>query len=144
MVILRPTGEDGFELLLLRKPRKNDAWQLPQGGVEEGEAIEEAALRELEEEAGVSACHVLGVSERVYTYDFPESYRRFRPDDVCGQKIHFVLAHVPRDTPVRVDGKEINAFRWVRPEQVVKYVKREEYLELVLALVEEARVLMKG
>ncbi len=142
VVLLRPVPDGGVELLLLRKPRRNDAWQLPQGGVEAGEDLEAAALRELMEEAGIVTCRVLGVSDRIYTYDFPASYRRFRPDDVCGQEIHFILAAVPRDTPVRVDGEEIAGFRWVRPEQAGKYVKRPEYLELVLGLVGEARGLL--
>nr|WP_245542199.1 NUDIX domain-containing protein [Rubellimicrobium thermophilum] len=32
------------------------AWQLPQGGIDEGESAEQAALRELEEETGIPPC----------------------------------------------------------------------------------------
>ena len=37
-----------------RLDRNSDAWQMPQGGVEKGEDPAEAALRELEEETGIS------------------------------------------------------------------------------------------
>ncbi len=51
LIVLRPRrgGSGDPQMLLLHKPRKRDAWQLPQGGCEEGETIEQAALRELME-----------------------------------------------------------------------------------------------
>lgn len=134
-------GKPGvFELLLLRKPRKRDAWQLPQGGVEAGETTEMAALRELKEEAGISA-RIIGVSKRCYKYDFPASYRRFRPDNVCGQCIRFVFAVPGNESPVQVDGKEIDEHVWILPEQLPRYIKRRAYLQLVQQLWEEAKKL---
>ncbi len=130
--------ETVYQILLLHKPRKKDAWQLPQGGVEEGENATEAALRELKEEAGLDGCRVIGVSERVYQYDFPESYRRFRPDNVCGQRIEYVFALAPKDAKVTVDGKEVDAEAWVDVTQLGLYIKRKEYLEIVEGLYTEA------
>lgn len=131
-----------YEVLLVHKPRKNDAWQLPQGGVEEGESIQQAALRELKEEAGVSA-EVIGMSEKTYQYDFPDHYRRFRPDNVCGQKVHFVFAQSDGST-VSVDGEEIDQHLWVLPEQVAQHLERKEYLSLVLELYDEAVANLKS
>lgn len=50
-----------------------DAWQMPQGGVDEGEAPRDAALRELEEETGVRAGLVEIVAETSdwIPYDLP-------------------------------------------------------------------------
>lgn len=142
LLLVRPrAGKPGvLEILLLRKPRKRDAWQLPQGGVEQGETVEEAALRELREEAGISA-RIIGVSKKCYQYDFPASFRRFRPDHVCGQCIRFVFA-VPGDaSPIRVDGKEIEEHLWVLPQELPRYIKRRVYLQLVQQLWEEAKKL---
>jgi putative (di)nucleoside polyphosphate hydrolase len=139
VLLLKPTNEAGvFQILLLHKPRKKDAWQLPQGGCEAGENIQEAALRELKEEAGISDVTYLGASEKVYKYDFPASFRRFRPDHVCGQKIEFVYALAPADTQVQVDANEVDKYMWVYPGQVRQYVKRKEYLGLVQELIKEA------
>jgi len=47
------------------------AWQMPQGGIDDGEAPEEAALRELWEEIGVTSEHVEVVAQTSdwLTYD---------------------------------------------------------------------------
>lgn len=141
LVVLRPSADGSSrepELLLLHKPRKRDAWQLPQGGCEAGESVEQAALRELHEEAGIANAEILGASMEVYTYDFPPSFRRFRPDAICGQRIAFVFAVVPPETPVRVDENEIDAYRWVDAKGLRQYVTREEYLRLAERLYREA------
>jgi putative (di)nucleoside polyphosphate hydrolase len=46
-------------------------WQMPQGGMDEGEKPEAAALRELYEETGVRSVHVLGRSRDWLLYDLP-------------------------------------------------------------------------
>lgn len=129
---------DAYQVLLLRKPRKNDAWQLPQGGMEGEENVEQAALRELQEEAGIEIATILGESAEVYQYDFPGSFRRFRPDNVRGQLIRFIIATVPPETAVTVDQQEIDSYAWIDPEQLQLYIKRKEYLQLVRRVVEEA------
>ncbi len=47
-------------------------WQMPQGGIDEGEDIEAAALRELYEETGIKAATVVARSKDWYHYDLPE------------------------------------------------------------------------
>lgn len=56
--------------------RRNDiggeeAWQMPQGGVDSGEAPRTAALRELREETGVHSVKVLAETRTWLTYDYP-------------------------------------------------------------------------
>lgn len=46
-------------MLLIQSQRHPDFWKLPAGGIEDGEDVESAAVRETEEEAGVLG-HVLG------------------------------------------------------------------------------------
>jgi len=144
IVLLRPaTRPDdvravAYQVLLIHKPRKRDAWQLPQGGVEEGESVVQAALRELHEEAGVADVTVLGSSKNFYQYDFPASYRKFRPDHVRGQRIQYVYGLAKAGTEVTVDQQEIDQHVWVFPDEVKRYIKRKEYLRLADILIEEA------
>lgn len=137
-------GSPSHQVLLLHKPRKRDAWQLPQGGIEEGETTLEAALRELQEEASITGCRVLGTSQSVYQYDFPPSYRHFRPDNVKGQHIEYVFAQAPDDATVQVDRKEVDGFVWVDFADLSSYIKRGQYLGLVSELCREAVTLATG
>ncbi len=52
----------------------SDAWQMPQGGIDEGEEPREAALRELTEETGISSnlVEIIRQSSEEYYYDLPK------------------------------------------------------------------------
>jgi 8-oxo-dGTP pyrophosphatase MutT (NUDIX family) len=52
-VIWRPGPGGGREWAIIHRPRYDD-WSLPKGKLEEGESLEEAALREVREETGLS------------------------------------------------------------------------------------------
>lgn len=47
------------------------SWQMPQGGVNEGETFEEAAFREMREEVGTNKAEWIKTSDNVYRYDLP-------------------------------------------------------------------------
>jgi putative (di)nucleoside polyphosphate hydrolase len=130
-----------LRVLLVHKPRKRDAWQLPQGGIEPGETAREGVLRELQEEAGLQNVTLLGQSAEVYQYDFPTSYRRFRPDHVKGQRIEFFIGIAASEAFV-VDGQEIDRAQWVHPRTLPRYLRRRAYLDLVRRVVCEAEGLL--
>ena len=79
------------------------AWQMPQGGIDEEERHKYAALRELEEEIGVTEdqVEVLAKTEDWLTYDLPDELLgvvwsgRFR-----GQKMHWFLMRLTADESV--------------------------------------------
>ncbi len=148
ILVLRPSGdtksrEDGLEMLLLHKPRKRDAWQLPQGGMEEGESVGQTAVRELAEEAGLQHVTVFGESGATYRYDFPASFRRFRPDHIKGQRIRFVFALISREAQVTVDQQEVDDYVWLLPSALSQYIVRKEYRSIVEELYREAASLIR-
>lgn len=72
------------------------AWQVPQGGVEEGETHLDGALRELKEETGIRSVRLLRNTKNLYKYDFPkEALKKFKlkkPDYYfIGQEARFFL-----------------------------------------------------
>lgn len=140
-IIVFKKDENPPKILLLHKPRKKDSWQIPQGGVDGDETHEEAGLRELKEESGLDG-KVIGKSKIVYQYDFPDSYRRFRPDNVCGQRLEFCFAVIEGSDEVLVDQSEIDSFAWATKNEIGNYIKRKEYLELVKKLVDEGEKLL--
>src|SRR5689334_20193726 len=47
------------------------AWQMPQGGIDDGETPRKAALRELEEETGTNKAEIVRASATWLTYELP-------------------------------------------------------------------------
>lgn len=128
--------------------KEGDAWQMPQGGIDEGEELHPAALRELEEETGVTAdlVTILAESREEYLYDLPDNLigklwgGRYR-----GQRQRWLLVRFNgADEQIRLDAHEhpeFLAWRWVEPEQLPDLIvpfKKRVYRQVV----EEFRALI--
>ncbi len=69
-VILNSEGEI---ILVQKKNYGGNQWDFPGGGIESGEKVEEALLRELREELSSTQFEVVKKSERLDRYEWPES-----------------------------------------------------------------------
>ena len=92
-------------------------WQMPQGGVDKGETPESAAIREMEEEIGVSAklVDVLQETDDWLYYDFPSDLKARLPGPYIGQRQKwFALRFRGADSDVHLDlaTPEFDAWRW--------------------------------
>lgn len=124
----------------LDSPPGMDAWQMPQGGVDEGEDVEEAALRELGEETGVSAhlVEIIARSAREHLYDLPpELMGRMWKGRFRGQRqIWFLMRFLGSDTDVNIatEHQEFKAWRWAGPDTLVDLIvpfKKELYANVL-------------
>ena len=112
-------------------------WQFPQGGMLQGEDVETAMFRELEEEVGLNDndVDILGVTRDWLRYRLPPKYVRRHSKPLCiGQKQRwFMLRLTTSADNVRFDRSERPEFdraRWVdfwRPVNEVIYFKRRVY-----------------
>jgi len=129
-------------------PEGGDFWQMPQGGIDEGEELRAAGLRELAEETGVQEHHVtvLAQSREELLYDLPEELMgKLWKGKYRGQRQHWLLARFGGDdADVRLDAHdpaEFHDWKWLDPELlpevIVPFKKR-----LYRAVLEEFRGLI--
>ena len=116
--------QKGNQWLLVRKPRKKNAWQFPQGGVDRGEILLEAATRELSEECGFELeVDVSPESVARYEYDFPDEFVRHH-GKFQGASVHFFKAQHISGEP-KVDNEEIVEARWCSKKEIASLVTGE-------------------
>jgi putative (di)nucleoside polyphosphate hydrolase len=98
-----------------------EAWQMPQGGLDPGEAPREGALRELGEETGIDPAlvEILAQAKEELTYDLPEHLiGKIWKEKWRGQRQTWFLARfLGTDADVRIDtpDPEFRAWRWADP-----------------------------
>ncbi|MEW4447811.1 RNA pyrophosphohydrolase [Qipengyuania sp. JC766] len=120
------------------------AWQMPQGGIDPGENQEQAALRELEEETGVTADLVEIVARMPYPvqYDLPEELMgKLWGGKYRGQEQHWFLGRFTgSDDDIDLeahDPPEFCEWQWVEPANLPDLIvpfKRDVYASLVKEL----------
>lgn len=117
-----------------------DAWQMPQGGLDPGEAAEAGALRELEEETGIRS-HLVTIvarASRALLYDLPpEMHGKMWGGRYGGQTQSWFLARfLGSDADINLDTEhpEFRAYKWVDPwhlPDIIVAFKRQLYQDVL-------------
>lgn len=114
-------------------------WQFPQGGVDPGEDLYDAARRELAEETGVVTTSLLGRTQGWIAYDFPPGADRGRKGWKGQKQVWFALRFEGEEQEINLTAHrhvEFDAWRWGRLEEATALIvpfKREAYAEVVRA-----------
>jgi 8-oxo-dGTP diphosphatase len=111
---------DGTHIAVVHRPRYDD-WSLPKGKLDEGESFEEAALREVAEETGLS-CRItstLGDTSYRDRKDRPKLVRYYRMEPEGGE-------FTPND--------EVDELRWLAPAKALELLSYDFDRELVRKL----------
>ena len=132
-------NQQGRVFVAKRIDTPGEAWQMPQGGIDDGETPEAAVMRELEEETGTDKAVIVDQTEDWLTYDLPHELLdtlwggRFR-----GQRqIWFLLRFIGNDSDIDIHAHnhpEFSEWQWVDidrvPDMIVPF-KRDMYGEIV-------------
>jgi putative (di)nucleoside polyphosphate hydrolase len=131
-------NKDGLVLIAQRIDQRAEAWQMPQGGVEDDETPSQAAMRELEEEIGTNRAEIIAESEAWIPYDLPRDLAdkvwrgRFRGQT---QK-WFAMRFLGKDEDINLATAEpeFDAWKWTplaNLTDVAAHFKRENYRQVV-------------
>ncbi len=114
----------------------SDAWQMPQGGIDEGETAREAALRELTEETGIEAhlVDIIGETVKELFYDLPdELIGKIWKGKWRGQRQKWFLMRFKgsdENVNIATDHQEFSRWKWAEaaalPDMIVPF-KKELY-----------------
>lgn len=116
------------------------AWQMPQGGIDPGEAPRAAALRELSEETGIppEMVTVEAETEGWISYDLPQHIvPRIWNGQYRGQKQKWFLMRfhgADADVDIATGHPEFSEWRWLNPEDLVDRIvpfKRAVYARVL-------------
>tara|TARA_Y100000817_G_C16469130_1_gene372875 strand:- start:31 stop:507 length:477 start_codon:yes stop_codon:yes gene_type:complete len=127
------------------KVNETFAWQMPQGGIDEGEDSEIAAFRELNEEIGTNNASIICEYKKWLKYDLPGELRKtlWQGKYIGQSQKWFAMKFLGEDSEININTQnpEFIAWKWVKPEDLLSVVvpfKLEIYNELVQKLFPEA------
>lgn len=128
-------------LLVQINEYKENEWNVPGGGVEEGESDEEALLRELSEELGTEKFNILLKSSIINRYDFPDELiekiisegKNYRGQE----QVQFVVRFLGNDSDIHIQTEEIRKYKWVSQNNLDEYLLFPNQLENIKSVLRE-------
>ena len=126
-LVVNATGD----VLIVRSSKWNDKFTVPGGHIELGERAEDAIKREVKEETGldVEPVKLLLVQQAIYPKDYHKHEHFLFLDYICKTK----------GSEVKLDGRELQDYVWVRPKDALKLDLEEYTRNFVVKYLEELK-----
>ncbi|HEY0671385.1 MAG TPA: NUDIX domain-containing protein [Longimicrobiales bacterium] len=130
IVFRRAAGECLF-LLILSRLTKRPLWEFPKGGVDEGETVLQAALRELFEETGIGEAEVKFIPAFERTEDYRFTSGRSDRRSLIHKQVTYFLAETSK-AEITLSAKESSEFAWLNLADALKRLRYKERRQLLL------------
>jgi putative (di)nucleoside polyphosphate hydrolase len=124
-----------------RDTKAADAWQMPQGGIDEGETPKEAAIRELAEETGITSVEIVAETEQWFRYEIPAyiATKLWGGKYIGQEQKWFLLKFKGKESEINLESyteerSEFSEWKWCKLEELADHVvffKRNLYIEIL-------------
>jgi putative (di)nucleoside polyphosphate hydrolase len=146
LMVVKP----GCGVFLGQRVGVSSGWQMPQGGIDEGEAPEAAAMRELAEETGLMDAEIVATHPDWLNYDLPDWAigRRWRNRWIGQTQKWFLLRYEGPDAAINLTSHEIefDDWRWASTDDVLAEIvdfKRDVYARVLAVLAGPANAIIE-
>ena len=117
---------DQKKIFVGKRIDNQEAWQMPQGGVDKDESFETAAKRELFEETGIQSVRIVQSSKQEFIYDLPNHLLgKIWKGKYKGQKQKwFLMKFLGPDSEININQKypEFNEWKWVDLDELPRLI----------------------
>ena len=134
-IILSSKYPQKCEIFIASRIDISNAWQFPQGGIDDGESIKEALFIELEEEIGTRDVEIIAEYPTWVSYEFPPIIaQKMYPYD--GQKQKYYLVKLKKGAKININTEtpEFSEYKFVSSKEIYEHItffKRTVYKQVL-------------
>ena len=118
--------ESGRILIVQKNSYKDNEWDIPGGGISDGEVSREAIIRELNEELGSDKFEVIKASKQTDRYEWPDEVinkkiAENKPIYRGQERVQFLVKFLGEETDLKPQIEEIRTVKWVFSKELPTY-----------------------